>query len=77
MASLHTHTYGLGLETATYRGHQGAIAGYMAVMYWFPELHWGFVALQNSYSFATYVKLMDDFLGSIGAQDGAYDIRGT
>jgi hypothetical protein len=52
----------------------------MAAMYWFPELHWGFVALQKTYSFTTYAvqfKLMDDFLDSIGAQGEAYDIRGT
>jgi hypothetical protein len=79
-----THTYGLGLETATDRGHlftghQGAIAGYMAAMYWFAELHWGFVALQNRYSFASYMiqsKLMADFLDSFGAQGEAYDTRG-
>jgi CubicO group peptidase (beta-lactamase class C family) len=79
-----TRTYGLGLETVTYRGHlltghRGAIAGYMAAMYWFPELEWGFVALQNNYSFAidaVQFKLMDDFLDSIGAQGSPYDIRG-
>ena len=78
-----THTYGFGLETVTYRGHlltghRGAIAGYMAAMYWFSELEWGFVALQNSYSFAMNVvqfKLMDDFLDGIGAQGSPYDIR--
>ena len=78
-----THTYGLGLETMTYRGHlltghRCAIAGYMAAIYWFPELEWGFVALQNSYSFAVNAvqfKLMDDFLDSVGAQGSAYDIR--
>lgn len=69
-----THTYGLGLETMTYRGqllvgHQGAIAGYMAQILWMPELDWGFVALQNSYSLATYIvqfKLIDDFLDLLG-----------
>ena len=78
-----THTYGLGLETATYRGqvlvgHQGAIAGYMAEIRWLPELEWRFVALQNSYSYATYAvlfRLMDEFLGSVGAQGEGFAMR--
>lgn len=66
--------YGLGLETEVYRGqklsgHGGSIAGYMATMKWIPNLDWGLVILQNSYSLAwavTELKLVDDFLDSKG-----------
>lgn len=64
--------YGLGLFTTTYRGqklveHNGGVAGYMTKMVWLPELEWGAVVMQNSYSFAHEIigwRLIDDFLDS-------------
>ena len=63
--------YGFGLEGGIYRDHlvlehSGGIAGYMANMLWLPELEWGIVTMQNTYSFAQSViayALVDDFLG--------------
>ncbi|WPH02232.1 Hypothetical protein R9X50_00508800 [Acrodontium crateriforme] len=76
-------SYGLGLEMSIYRGHEiigheGAIAGYLAGMYWIPALDWGVVIFQNSYQFSWWPvvwRLIDDFLDTPESQ--RYDALGA